>query len=74
MCRKASQDLFLLQVRLFRLAQIKWNLTAKECSNLFNKYDINEYIKTCYDFFHIQGDDANLEDIRKYLNNKGVTV
>ena len=66
-----QDDIFLLQVRLFRLIQIKLNLDFKKCSEIFNKYKIYEYIETCYEFFHIQGDEANLNDILLYLKNKG---
>lgn len=79
MCMEGSiesraDDLFLLQVRLFRLAQINWNICAKECSKIFNEHEIYKYIETCYDFFHIQGDQANFNDITKYLENKGVEI
>lgn len=66
-----QDDIFLLQVRLFRLIQIKLNLDLKKCSEIFNNYKIYEYIETCYEFFHIQGDEANLNDILLYLKNKG---
>lgn len=66
-----EEDLYQIQVRLFRLAQLKWNLTARQCSCLFKKYNIYGYIQTCYDFYHIQGDEANLCDIEKYLSNSG---
>ena len=72
--KSEKDDLFLIQVRLFRLAQNKWNLDSQKCSVLFNKYDVYNYIKACYGFFHIQGDEANLADIEEYLKNKGVTL
>lgn len=71
---KREDDLFLIQIRLFRLAQNKWNLDEKECSNLFNKYKIYDYIETCYEFFHLQGDEANLTDIENYLKNNGAEI
>ncbi|WP_407435019.1 DUF3791 domain-containing protein [Treponema sp.] len=71
---KKEDDLFLIQIRLFRLAQNKWNLDEKECSNLFNKYKIYDYIETCYEFFHLQGDEANLTDIENYLKNNGAEI
>ena len=74
MCKQKKQDLYMLQVRLFRLAQLKWNLSSEKCSELFNKYEIYKYIETCYEFFHIQGDDTNLEDIRLFLTKKGVII
>lgn len=66
-----KEDLYQIQVRLFRLAQLKWNLSAAECSEIFKKYDIYGYIQTCYEIYHIQGDDANLTDIENYLLNLG---
>lgn len=69
-----QDDLFLLQVRLFRLAQTKWNVDSKKCSEIFNNYKIYDYIETCYEFFHIQGDEENFNDINNYLKNNGVEL
>ena len=69
---KREDDLFLIQIRLFRLAQDKWSLGEEECSALFNECNIYDYIETCYEFFHVQGDDANISDIESYLKNMGV--
>ena len=71
---KQEDDLFLIQIRLFRLAQSKWDLDEEKCSELFNKYKIYDYIETCYEFFHVQGDDANLNDIENYLKNNGAKI
>ncbi len=67
-------DLFIIQIRLFRLAQLKWNKTAEECEKIFKQNKIFEYIATCYEIYHVQGDDANLADIEKYLENNDVNV
>lgn len=69
-----QDDLFLLQVRLFRLAQTKWDVDSKKCSEIFNEYKIYDYIETCYEFFHIQGDEENFNDINNYLKNNGVEL
>lgn len=66
-----KDDLFMLQVRLFRLAQIRWNLESSECEDIFNKYEINKYIETCYEEYHVQGDEVNIEDIEHYLKKRG---
>lgn len=71
---KREDDLFLLQIRLFRLAQNEWGINEKKCSEIFNAYKIYDYIETCYEFFHIQGDEANLADIMNYLKNKGAKL
>ena len=67
-------DIFMLQVRLFRLAQLKWNKSAEECEQIFKKYDLNEYIETCYEEYHVQGDEANLADLEHYLKVKGLLI
>ena len=67
-------DIFMLQVRLFRLAQLKWDKSAEECEQLFKKYDLNEYIEACYEEYHVQGDEANLADLEHHLNVKGLSI
>jgi len=67
-------DIFMLQVRLFRLAQLKWDKSAEECEQIFKKYELNEYIETCYEEYHVQGDEANLADLEHYLKVKGLSI
>lgn len=67
-------DIFMIQVRLFRLAQLKWDKSAEECEQLFKKYELNEYIETCYEEYHVQGDEANLADLEHYLKVKGLSI
>ena len=67
-------DIFMLQVRLFRLAQLKWEKSAVECEQIFKKYGLNEYIETCYEEYHVQGDEANLADLEHYLKVKGLSI
>ena len=74
MALNRRDDLFMLQVRLFRLAQIRWDKKAAECEEIFDKYEVNDYIETCYEEYHVQGDEANMDDIEKYLRNKGANI
>lgn len=69
-----EDNLFFMQVRLFRLAQIRWKKEVADCEDIFDKYEVNDYIETCYEEYHAQGDEANLDDIEKYLYNKGVNI
>ena len=66
-----KEDLYQIQVRLFRLAQLKWNIPAAKCSKLFKKYDIYGYIETCYEILHTQGVEAWFKDFEKYLEDLG---
>ena len=63
-----------MQVRLFRLACKKWNIGRIRCAELFDEYKISNYIKEAYEFFQVQGDEANLEEIEEYLRRKGVVL
>jgi len=71
MKRDLSNDIFNISVRLFREFQLKEKLSAKDTVDIFNKYRVFDYIETCYELYHVQGDDANLSDIIDYLNSKG---
>ena len=69
-----KDDLFMLQVRLFRLAQMRWDKSAIECEQIFRDYDVNDYIKDCYEEYHVQGDEANIDDVEAYLRKKGFEI
>ncbi len=71
MNKEKADDIFRIQTRLFRKFQVDENLTVKEAEDIFQKYDVFEYIKICYEEFHVQGDDANLNDLYQYLGRKG---
>ena len=43
-----KNEILHIQVRLFRLACQKWGLNNIECGELFDKYDVDEYIKESY--------------------------
>ncbi len=38
------------------MAQVKLDLAAEDCTELFRDYEINDYIKNCYEEYHVQGD------------------
>ena len=69
-----QNEILHMQVRLFRLACKKWNKAEKECADIFDSYKVDDYISEAYEFFHVQGDEANLEDIERYLSGRGVSV
>lgn len=71
MKREVLDDVFSIQIRLFRLFQLKEKLNAAQTEKMFQQYDVFKYIEICYEEYHVQGDDANLADIYHYLENKG---
>ena len=64
-------DVQQLTIRLFVEAAKRWDLPFDQCAKVFDDYKIDEYIEDCYEFFHVQGDAANLCDIEDYLASKG---
>lgn len=69
-----QNEILHMQVRIFRLACKKWNKTEKECADIFDSNMVDDYISEAYEFFHVQGDEANLDDIEHYLRGRGVSV
>lgn len=63
-----------MQCWVFRMAQMKWKISAKYCAKLFEKYDIWGFIEECYDILHLNGYSCVLSDIEILLKNKGVMV
>lgn len=45
----------------------KNNLTGKEVYNIFEKYDVFEYLSEGYDVLHTQGKDWLMNDIEEFL-------
>lgn len=69
-----SDQILYMQSRLSRKATEKWNKSLPEVIAIFTQYKVFEYIEECYGIFHVQGDDANLEDVESYLSNKGASL
>lgn len=67
-------DIADMQCWVFRMAQSKWNISAKECAEIFKKYDIYGFISECYDFLHLNSYACALSDVETLLKNKGVRV
>ncbi len=69
-----NNEILHIQVRLFRLACRRWKKSIIECSDIFDGFDVDAYIREMYEFFHVQGDEANLDDIEGYLKGKGCEI
>lgn len=66
-----KDDIFMLQVRLYRMLQSRRDLSADECNRIFAKYELFDYISQCYEEYHMQGDEANYEDMLQYMKRQG---
>lgn len=69
-----NKDLEHMQVRLFRRCMQRWNLKIRECADIFDRFRIDQYIADAYEFFHVQGDEANIEEIEQFLHGKGMKL
>ena len=66
-----SQQIIYMQARILRLASEEWNLPVKAVISIFSKYHILQYIRDCFDSFHVEGDQTILEEITSYVQSKG---
>lgn len=67
-------DIADMQCWIFRMAQDKWNISAKECTDIFKKYDILGFISECYELLHVSSYENALLDVEDILKANGVTV
>ena len=65
-----KQQLLYMQTRVLRLASEEWNRPMEEIAEIFDRYQVLQYIEECFGIFHVQGDEAILEDIGRYLKNR----
>ncbi len=67
-----SEELQILymQARLVRLAAEEWHKTIEETNKLFQQYNIYHYIANFWGIFHVESDEAVLEDISDHINSK----
>lgn len=68
-----KQQIIYIQTRIMRLASEEWNMSIEEIVEIFTKHKVLQYIENCFGMFHVQGDEAVLEDIEGYLKNRGMT-
>ena len=68
-----SQILF-MQIRMMRITAKRLKRSLKDTAMLFRQYDVLPYIREGYGIFHVEGDDAVYEDVKKYLISKGAEI
>lgn len=69
-----TQQIIYMQARIIRLASEKWNMPVEKIADLFAKHGVLQYIEQCFGIFHLEGDEAILEDVTSYLNKRGVAI
>ena len=69
-----QEQILYMQARLTSAAAERWHKSIAEAVDIFNSYGVLQYIESCFEIFHVQGDDANFEDIENYLCAKGAKI
>ena len=69
-----KEQVLYMQARLTRIASEKWGKSMADVIRLYSQYGVLEYIEGCYEIFHVQGDEANFDDIENYLRSRGVAI
>ena len=61
----------ILKFKLFcvEMYKLKYNMSGKEVIDLFNKYDVLNFIEDIYDVLHTLSDDIVVSDINEYIKN-----
>ncbi len=52
----------------------KWGIDSQKFLKLDEKYGILEYIRLCYEPFHLTGDEGIAEEIEEWIKRQGGTV
>ena len=52
----------------------RWGASLRQVVSLFCGYGVLEYIEDCFDYFHLEGDDAVFDDVVRYLERREVDV
>lgn len=71
---KKQLEIMDMQCWVFRMAQIKWNMSSRDCAKLFKKYDILGFISECYELLHVSSYNCALEDVKDILRTNGVNI
>lgn len=67
-------EILFMQMRLFRMYREQTGLSAQACNMLFEQQGIWNFIANCYDYLHLEGDEAILADIKVKLASQGAAA
>lgn len=63
-------QIIFMQARLVRLAADKWNTSISKVNSIFAQKNVYHYINNYWGIFHVEGDNAVLEDIERYIGRR----
>ena len=67
------QALF-MQARIVRLANLRWGIPLADTARLLMESGALDYVRESFDYFHLEGDEAVLDDVESYLLSRGLRV
>lgn len=72
----SNRDLDIADMKcwVFHMAQVRWNMTPKNCAEIFKRYNVLKFIEECYDLLHLSSYECALNDVEELLRNQGVKI
>ena len=71
---KKQLEVMDMQCWVFRMAQIKWNMSLRDCAKLLQKYDILGVISECYELHKVSIYKCALAEVVDILRTNGVNI
>lgn len=68
-----TQALF-MQARIARLASLRRGVSLNRATTVLWESGALAYVRDCFDYFHLEGDEAVLDDVEAFLANRGVAI
>lgn len=66
-----ERQITFMQARISQMASQRWGASLRQVMTLFCEHGVLEYIEDCFDYFHMEGDEAVLSDVADYLRKRG---
>ena len=69
-----TEQILFMQIRILRMMAEKYELTLKHAAQIFKTYNVLPFIREGFGIFHVEGDEAVFEEVKDFLNTKGVSL
>ncbi len=66
-----NQQILLMQICILRALARKHSISLKQAAEIFRNNDVLHFIREGFGIFHVEGDEAVLEDVEEYLKSRG---
>ena len=69
-----SQQILFMQIRILRMMAERNSISLKQAAEIFGKYNVLTFIREGFGIFHVEGDEADFDEVKTYLQSKGAAV